>query len=353
MAVNVRIQNFQPIEDVELTVEGLTVIVGPSNVGKSSIVRAISSATTNQPPPRYVRHGAKVAEVCINTGDKGFLWRKGDGVSEYEYGGTKLEKTGRQVPDIVGDCGFGSIRAGRSDISVQIAPQFKPMCLLSETGHTIADVISSTSGINFVNMAVRQARDDKRKSDAIVGAQSDEAARLDEILIGFESINEPGRIIEEMDCVASDITDVCDAIIWLEHVLTTLESTAAVARILKEARDIELPDLDELVKLLNDNQQLVGYTRRLNTLQSAQQADPSDISVPDLSELGPLIKKRAEIAGYLERMDKLVASSRVIKEELTQCTDKLNNTQSSLDLILADMEVCELCGAPASGHSHD
>jgi len=42
--VKIRIKNFQSIEDLEIEVRGFTAITGKTNIGKSAIMRAISSA---------------------------------------------------------------------------------------------------------------------------------------------------------------------------------------------------------------------------------------------------------------------------------------------------------------------
>lgn len=41
--VKVSIKNFQSVSDIEFEIHGFTCITGPTNIGKSAIIRAISS----------------------------------------------------------------------------------------------------------------------------------------------------------------------------------------------------------------------------------------------------------------------------------------------------------------------
>jgi energy-coupling factor transporter ATP-binding protein EcfA2 len=49
-------KNFQPWADFDLEIEGLTVLVGPSNRGKSSLARAIKGLLRNEIPEGFVRN---------------------------------------------------------------------------------------------------------------------------------------------------------------------------------------------------------------------------------------------------------------------------------------------------------
>ena len=68
--IRVNVENFQSLADVEVQLEGLTALVGPSDRGKSALVRAISAALFNLPGEYFVRTGTESARVTIG-------WLKG------------------------------------------------------------------------------------------------------------------------------------------------------------------------------------------------------------------------------------------------------------------------------------
>ncbi len=80
MAVTARIQNFQSIEDATIVIDGLTVITGTNNSGKTSVMRAIRGVFTNATAGPLVRHGCAHLSVTLTFDDgTSVLWEKGVG----------------------------------------------------------------------------------------------------------------------------------------------------------------------------------------------------------------------------------------------------------------------------------
>ena len=96
---NVNLNNFQSISDAELEfVEGLNLIVGQSNSGKTAILRAINSVVDN--PSRgklYIKRGHKSTEVKINFEGKEFCWKRTPSDIEYVIDGEVFKKAGRNT----------------------------------------------------------------------------------------------------------------------------------------------------------------------------------------------------------------------------------------------------------------
>ena len=66
MGFKLHIQNFQSIEDAVIEFDGFTVVVGPTNLGKSAVVRAFYAWAFNELHPNFIRRGAK---DCTLTGE--------------------------------------------------------------------------------------------------------------------------------------------------------------------------------------------------------------------------------------------------------------------------------------------
>jgi predicted ATPase len=52
-------KNFQPWPDFDIDIEGLTIVIGPSNEGKSSIYRALRGILRNDINEGYIRNPKK------------------------------------------------------------------------------------------------------------------------------------------------------------------------------------------------------------------------------------------------------------------------------------------------------
>ena len=77
--VQIRIRDFQSIDSIDLEVSGFTCVTGPTNIGKSAIVRAVSSAILNKSVVGSVRKGKKFCTVEVD----GLKWEKGERVGRY------------------------------------------------------------------------------------------------------------------------------------------------------------------------------------------------------------------------------------------------------------------------------
>ena len=95
--LKVEIKNYQVIKNAELDfVPGINAIVGATNNGKSSIIRAIRGAINNQGGSSFINYDANEASVSITFNDHEIIWTKSkkQGKSAYIIDGKKLTKIG-------------------------------------------------------------------------------------------------------------------------------------------------------------------------------------------------------------------------------------------------------------------
>ncbi len=106
MIKSVRMQNFESHEDTEIEfTEGMNLIVGQSNSGKSSILRALRMVVDNEWTKDMVRNGYEYCRVRVTT-DRGWVEaERGEKVNRWrcqEDGGELQEykKVGTSVPEL-------------------------------------------------------------------------------------------------------------------------------------------------------------------------------------------------------------------------------------------------------------
>lgn len=165
--MKVKIKNFQSVEDVAFDINGFTVLVGKSNIGKSAIVRAIQGALVNTPAESYITTGKKFIEVDLETQNAHILWRKGGGHNDYIINGTPLDNVGRgSVPELE-KLGFGELKISGESISVQVADQWHPLFLLDAKGSVAAEAISDVGRLTEVQEALKNCEKDRREVKSI------------------------------------------------------------------------------------------------------------------------------------------------------------------------------------------
>jgi len=133
--LKVKISNFQSIYDAYIEVEGLTVVTGPSDMGKSALIRAVEAALFHRSGDSFVSHGEDYSTVMLSwKGDKPFsiVWRKGEKpgrgvrpekVNEFVVDGALLMKVGRAQPQEIADLGFRSVDFDGLKIALQVRRQ--------------------------------------------------------------------------------------------------------------------------------------------------------------------------------------------------------------------------------------
>jgi hypothetical protein len=169
MLRRLRLQNFMSHQDtvIELA-EGLTVLTGPNNCGKSAVVEALRVLCENPPSEVVVRHGEKLCRVTAETDDGHVLaWQRKSGVVSYEIDGRPVHRLGRNcVPDDL----HKLLRLprvelpGKDPVDVHIGQQKQPLFLLDRTESDIAAFFSASS--DAARLLEMQQRHRQKVADA-------------------------------------------------------------------------------------------------------------------------------------------------------------------------------------------
>ena len=176
MPVQVRVKDFQSIKDATVTIDGLTVVTGANNSGKTAFMRAIRGVFTNAPPGPLVRHGCAHLSVTL-TFDDGttILWekgwekpgRKGKTVNRYTINGKQIATVGRGVPPEVEALGVREIQAASDRVWPQIAQQFDgTLFLVNRPGSAVAEALSDVERVGALSTALKASEKDRRAVNA-------------------------------------------------------------------------------------------------------------------------------------------------------------------------------------------
>lgn len=105
MLEEIRISNFQAHQKLRVVFgPGITTIVGPSDVGKSAVIRALRWVATNTPGgDSFVRYGSPGAAVWLVVDGKTVARKRktGGDVNTYHLDSSEFKAFGRGVPDTI------------------------------------------------------------------------------------------------------------------------------------------------------------------------------------------------------------------------------------------------------------
>jgi len=191
----IRVRDFQALGTAELVAEGLTVVVGPSDRGKSALLRAIEAGLFNRTGEGFVRVGQTSAQVALTFNGDGrdheVVWEKGGGKNQFNVDGADYSRVGRDAPPVLKALGFrdevigarvkddGKLDGGEM-MRPQVARQFDPIFLLDQPGSFINEVMVKLSRLSVLQRANRACSTDLRSANGQFQFQQQAAQRARE-----------------------------------------------------------------------------------------------------------------------------------------------------------------------------
>lgn len=372
--LRVRVENFQSLASVEIELTGLTAVVGPSDRGKSALVRAISAALFNLPGEYFVRTGTESATVTVGwlKGSAGdghvVIWEKGGGKNQFTIDGAEYSKVGSKAPEPLRTFGFrdeligarlreeGGFEGGKW-MRPQIAEQFDEIYLLKEQGTFINEVLVKLSRLGVLQRASRQCGIDLRGTRSTLKVRQGD---LQVATLAAERLAQAPLLKARLDALVDldeEVNDRQRRVITLKH---AIEQRAQVLRRLA----LSLPDIaqdrgDVVRQALADEQQIIttraGVGRRA-LLAALPKALPKTKVAPDGPEikmLGVVInrwKQLGQLMGAREMRLAIYDRAHVAQVHAQQAQV---SAQQQLAAFKARMPICPLCQQPwAEAHVH-
>ena len=321
--LDVEIRNFQSIEKASFQIDGFTVVVGRSNIGKSALVRAIKAALTGASVSSFVRHGAgclrrtKQAKTCkcfasVHLKTEGFdlLWEKGDSLNRYTFNGVIYDKAERGTPDFLQPV-FAPVKVGDKQELLQVSDQFSPIFLLDQTGGAVADTLSDVARLDRINSAMRLAEKDRKEAVSTRKVREKDVVALRSKLTAYDGLDDVLGAVQRT-------TESQDAILRQERVLaqvdTFLQSATALAATLRDlakGASVVVPDPKSIKDMARALESINAYMTQLEDrrqgvthLASVEQVEiPSATSLTtglsSLQQLNRWVQQLAEIKGWL------------------------------------------------------
>lgn len=291
------IENFQSHEYTLLEFsEGLNVIVGPSDQGKSAIIRAVKWALFNEPRGMdFIRAGTSSSKVTVELSNNYTIIRERSKsknryqVVDPEKNVKTFEGFGNEVPqEVIHAHGIKKIPLeGGTASNLNIAEQLEGPFLLTESGSTRAKAIGRLVGVHIIDRAIKDCVIDLRRNHQTVERIRYESKEIGERLQEFEELSG----IEER--------------LWsTESILENVETAAA-----KEKRLVQLEE--RLGKLSEEEEGVKEFLLQHNTLEELEDL---------VFESFVLQEKWLRVNALGEKLSK-------INQELYQSLDILDKTQ--------------------------
>lgn len=191
MLSRISIKNYQSLYDVDLELAPLTVIVGPTNVGKSAFVRAVTMLCSNARGTSFISHGEKLTTVTAVTDHGTIVLRRGKGSSDNEYvlvtdkDQKHFRKLGGEVPPEV-----SAFLGIEPKDPMNFAAQLDAPFLLGNGGSEVARVLGALTNVHVVFEGAREANRRKLNSSGALRVKSADLESINDRLDGIRELKQ-------------------------------------------------------------------------------------------------------------------------------------------------------------------
>lgn len=205
--MELKIKNYQRIRQAELSFpEGLTVIVGSSNNGKSAILRAIDTAIFNIPRDSHITIGEIISAVAIKINDNEIIWQRNLNATNkvaYKIGDKVLQKVGRtQVPEVADLLGIKEIEINGVKSKLNFQGQMSYPFLLDKTpSQVFAFMSQSAEGDNLTVILKRMKGDldESKKQVKTLETQMDTIKNMAaDIKVKRDNLTDRYKLVDEI-----------------------------------------------------------------------------------------------------------------------------------------------------------
>lgn len=378
MLRKITLKNFMShAETVVELADGLTVLTGPNNCGKSAIVAALQTLASNGRTTHVRRHGEKTASVAVET-DNGdcVQWERSGKTVKYIINGEDVHRVGQSVPDGLHeilkldrvDLGTGKA-ADRYDI--HFGEQKSPVFLLSDTGSRAAQFFASSSDVSrLIEMQAlhrSRIRDRKKEQKRLEKESAENLARL-AVLKPIESIN---TLISNAESIADTVAKGAGQCDRLKNLVDSIERKQAEYQKLKDI-STRLAQLDKAATspdgLLHEHKRCVriaavndGIDSKIRLKQKLSRHDKALENLralPTQHPLGEVCNLADNLSATRRKIDRLEHVCKVLaamteppqqqpEEACQRLLSRLETTQQSAANLRSSSDISEtLCKPP-------
>ena len=379
--MKLKIKNFQSAEDcqIEIPEKAFTCLVGPTNIGKSAIRRALECVLYNKSEISYIRTGAIQCEVDLTFDDgTNIKWFRDKKTAFYEVNGESFSKLSGSVPEILIKKGFRELNISKDKLAVQVAHQFENIFLLNQPGGKVTEVLSNLGNLNRIIEANKSCQADRKSIRNKLKVRIEDQSQGENNLKSFDGLEDQKNKIKTLKEVLSEIKYLKDSESKMLKISGKLQKSMAITDSLKKIKDIKIPaddislekhkTLSLLHKKISLIQNKLNYYNDLRSTHEISFEINTDLAkfakiekiyknislisnkveslkkIPDIiSEVDVDQGKISNIKRVQEKLEQTKKALLYYREQIKEVQESLKGMEDNLSEVKKDLKVCPLC----------
>lgn len=333
------VRNFQKHRKLKIEFDPrVTTVVGSTEAGKSTFLRALLFAFYSRWKPAYRRHGATDTSVRVAIDGKTLVRRKGKGVNSYTVDGKKLSAVGKGgVPEEVQRL----LALAAANVQSQLDPPF----WFTETPGAIGKKLNKVVNLELIDETMARAAAGVRQAEAGLKAAVGMDARAQDALSKSAWMVKAGRLGDRAVALDRKAREATQARAGLEILTRQARDTRKVGI---RARNAFLAGYsaaaagEEARRAVLDRERLVYAVQELKGLE----ADAA-LTLPDFEPVLALRKAGDVAAEERRRLEFMAKEGRAAAKELLLVKMELLAANDALKAAAKKQEgkKCPTCGS--------
>lgn len=364
-----KINNFQSISKADLEfVQGINVLVGPSNSGKSATLRAVSGVVLNpKGSQRFIKNGAKGLEVEVDYLGNNIIWQRNGKDSKYVVNGEEFRKVGSSnLPKILDKSGFVLDDGSLMNVEGELELPFPFDKNSAELFKVFEKSIFCVSDSAVILKAIKDDETNIKKEKSLAEIELDRFKKklkaLEELAkeVDLNKLKKGKIDLEELYFNKDKLTDKYNKV---------LEGINAVKELKNMKKPVEVSDdlMLSYVKLTNDFNRLKQIHQLAQVLKVSKKPLSKVVDFNNFVKCNEDLEKLRELWKAINALDKikevvicnidiekfnklnkdytaLMSISRMAQNIKQKCK-KLDEVKRKLQEEMSGFDVCPLCGA--------
>lgn len=334
------LRGFQKHERFTLNLDPLvTVLAGPSDRGKSSVLRALRWLALNQPAgDEFINwNSERVSVTGFFDGGRKVTRRRGKGNNTYLLDGQSYCSFGKGVvPDDVA----ALLNLGPENFQCQLDPPFWFFLTPGEVSKELNGVIN----LGLIDAVLSNLASEVRAAKARVTVSQERLETAEKQCEKLSWVKYADRALSVIEEKETEAAETAKTIARINEIIAGVLKADSARRTLTEAVSAGLRAIEAAERAAATRAEVDGLTEIIVALTKTQQQLNARIPKDALLPLETAYGKSVAVTEELDGLEALVGRLQDAEEELCQAKDALAAAQKQL--AERQGEACPLCGTP-------
>lgn len=333
------IRDFQRHSKLKITLDSsITTLIGPSDVGKSAVLRAIRWVCTNSPSgDSFIRDGAECVDVRLVVDGKKILRRRGNGDNLYSLDDERFVAFGSSVPDSIScvvNVGGGNFQG-----------QHDSVFWFSETAGGVSRRLNSVVDLGVIDDSLASIVHEVRNFQVRVNIAREKLLAVKSLSEKLDWVVEADRQYAVVESISKTRVELLASISRLAGIRKDYDSVEKVRRdsryMFESARSVGLLG-SECRKVCS---RLLSLSDLLVLWRSTVEA--SSRGIPDLTDVEVCMKSYTIVSGRRKSLENMVRSLLAQQEKSEELCELASQEWENLRSVSDGL--CPICGREFGG----